>query len=153
MHARVCPNCGVTFETSDPRTKSCSRKCANTLTSRKTAKKRGDVLRGRGQGKAYRKLNGRHEHRVIMETIIGRPLEPGEVVHHKDGNIQNNDPDNLELLASQGEHARQHSTKNRKCEVPGCSEKHFCKGRCRVHYRLYLKGVVNHVPRTKSQRG
>ncbi len=148
---RICPICGSAFSPCKPTSKTCSRKCANALTSRETAKKRGDVLRGRGQGKTYRKLNGRHEHRVIMETIIGRPLESGEVVHHKDGNIQNNDPNNLELLVSQGEHCREHFTKNRKCEVPGCSEKHFCKGRCRVHYRLYLKGVVNHVPSTKSQ--
>lgn len=91
--------------------------------------------------KSYRKLNGRHEHRVLMEQMLGRELMPGEIVHHKDGNKLNNDLSNLELLPSQAEHCRGHATKNRKCEVPGCSEKHFCKGKCRVHYRQWIKEV------------
>jgi hypothetical protein len=37
------------------------------------------------------------EHIVIMEKILGRPLEEGEVVHHKDGNRLNNAEENLEL--------------------------------------------------------
>lgn len=46
------------------------------------------------------------EHRLVMEQKIGRRLKPGEVVHHIDGNRSNNDPDNLELFASNGEHLR-----------------------------------------------
>lgn len=63
---------------------------------------------GKGEGKAYRKTYGRHTHRVIAEEKIGRPLKKGEVVHHKDENILNNDPDNLEVFASQSEHAKHH---------------------------------------------
>jgi hypothetical protein len=37
------------------------------------------------------------EHRLVMAEILGRPLAPDEVVHHKDGNRLNNDPTNLEL--------------------------------------------------------
>lgn len=44
------------------------------------------------------------EHRLVMEEKLGRYLEPGEVVHHKDDNRQNNHPDNLELFSSNGEH-------------------------------------------------
>lgn len=44
------------------------------------------------------------EHRLVMSQIVGRPLLPKEVVHHKDGNKQNNDPSNLELFQSNAAH-------------------------------------------------
>lgn len=48
----------------------------------------------------------RQEHRVVMESIVGRPLRPEEVVHHKDGDPSNNKPDNLQLFSSNAEHVR-----------------------------------------------
>ena len=62
----------------------------------------------RGEGKTYRKLYGRHEHRVVAEQMLGRSLRPGEVVHHIDGNKRNNAPENLMVFASQAEHVRWH---------------------------------------------
>ena len=47
-----------------------------------------------------------HEHRVAAEAMLGRPLRPGEVVHHRDGDKLNNDPMNLEVLPSQAEHTK-----------------------------------------------
>lgn len=44
------------------------------------------------------------EHILVMEEKLGRALEPGEVVHHIDDDPSNNDPANLELFASNGEH-------------------------------------------------
>ncbi len=58
----------------------------------------------------YPKIGGRHIHRVIAEQILGRKLKRGEVVHHKDGNIQNFKPDNLEVLKNQADHQREHFT-------------------------------------------
>lgn len=47
-------------------------------------------------------------HRWVAEKKLGRELRPGEVVHHKDRNKDNNDPDNLWVFSSQEEHDRMH---------------------------------------------
>lgn len=70
--------------------------------------KRGNQLRGSGKGRTYTKRLGRHEHRIVAEEKLGRPLRQGEVVHHIDGNKKNNQPDNLLVLPSQREHAALH---------------------------------------------
>ncbi|QFP75004.1 HNH endonuclease [Deinococcus sp. AJ005] len=44
-------------------------------------------------------------HRVLAEHALGRPLLPGEVVHHKDGDCTNNAIENLIVLPSQRYHA------------------------------------------------
>lgn len=38
------------------------------------------------------------EHRLVMEDLIGRYLEPYEIIHHTDGDPGNNHPDNLQLM-------------------------------------------------------
>ena len=48
-------------------------------------------------------------HRWVAENKLGRPLRPGEVVHHKDRDKLNNDPDNLWVFASQEEHDMAHA--------------------------------------------
>lgn len=50
---------------------------------------------------------GRHVHRTVMESVIGRRLLRWEHVHHKDHCRSNNDPDNLELMTA-SEHGRHH---------------------------------------------
>lgn len=63
---------------------------------------------GRGECKSYPKIFGRHAHRVAAEQALGRPLKKGEIVHHKDENKQNFEPDNLNVFPSQSEHAAFH---------------------------------------------
>ena len=47
------------------------------------------------------------EHRLVMESIIGRLLNDDEVAHHKDENTLNNSPENLELMTA-SEHMKLH---------------------------------------------
>jgi hypothetical protein len=46
------------------------------------------------------------EHRLVIEDRLGRYLLPTEVVHHIDGNRQNNAPENLMVFARNSEHLR-----------------------------------------------
>ncbi len=43
--------------------------------------------------------------RQLAASYLGRPLEPGEIVHHRDGDSTNNTRDNLLVLPSQRYHA------------------------------------------------
>ena len=54
--------------------------------------------------------NGRkkQQHVLVMEAAIGRLVRPGEVVHHRDRNRQNNELSNLVLCESQAAHKELH---------------------------------------------
>lgn len=93
----------------------CSSKCALAFVRTKKhqieAGKKGaliNIKKYRGTGtKTYVKENGRHQHRVVMEKVLGRKLKKGEIVHHIDHNKKNNHPKNLEVM-TQSQHARLH---------------------------------------------
>ncbi len=50
------------------------------------------------------------EHRLIVEARLGRYLTRDEVVHHIDGNPENNDPTNLAPFATNADHLRHELT-------------------------------------------
>lgn len=73
---------------------------------------------GTGKGDSYEKTFGRHTHRVVAERMLGRPLLPGEVVHHIDGDKRNNAPENLFVFQSQADHAKWHKEHDREKVIP-----------------------------------
>ena len=124
LPAEFCTSCGkeVPYRKPSQRKKYphpfCSREChmrhlnGELNPIRMTAETRAKIRHARlnsGAGVTYTKQYGRHEHRVIAEQILGRPLRAGEVVHHVDGNKRNNDPGNLIVFDSQSEHMRWHA--------------------------------------------
>lgn len=80
------------------------------------------VRRGKGRSPrvtitdGYIWISGEYErfalHRRIMEMKLERKLSSKEIVHHKDGNSMNNDPDNLEVTTI-SEHNYKMHPKNR----------------------------------------
>lgn len=97
----------------------CSARCAlafvRTKKHQREAGRKGalaNIVKYRGTGtKTYVKENGRHQHRVVMERVLGRKLRKGEIVHHIDRNKKNNDPKNLAVM-SQADHCRVHFKKS-----------------------------------------
>jgi hypothetical protein len=77
----------------------------------RASRQRDSILKTKtAQPNTYKKLFGRHEHRVIGEQLAGRPLRSDEHVHHKDEDKHNNSPDNLQVM-TRVEHLRHHAQK------------------------------------------
>jgi hypothetical protein len=60
-----------------------------------------------------------YEHRLVAEQKLGRRLLPGEIPHHIDGNKQNNDPGNIEVLSSVAEHRFHHRGRKSRLRTKG----------------------------------
>lgn len=108
-----CDNCGKAFPVYKAGVRFCSRACSGKdLSSRQLGYKNamwkgGETVTGHTGGGYIKELAPEHpnadasgyvlQHRLVMEEVIGRPLEKHERVHHKNGDRQDNRPENLEL--------------------------------------------------------
>lgn len=59
------------------------------------------------------------QHRLVMESMVGRRLRPEEIVHHKNHARTDNRPENLELFSSNLEHVRHHGLERRMNRIAG----------------------------------
>lgn len=59
-----------------------------------------------------------YEHRLEAEKMIGRRLKDGEQVHHRDGDKQNNAPENLEVHEDCAHHKVEHRGPNSTRRLP-----------------------------------
>lgn len=74
------------------------------------------------------------EHRLLMEVVLGRYLQPKEVVHHLDDHPRHNFPENLSVYATNADHLRAELTGRKKASprssTPGAYGCNQSAGRC-----------------------
>lgn len=107
------------------------------------------------------------EHRLVMEVVLGRYLDPKEVVNHRDGHPAHNWPANLEVFASNADHLRSELTARTKAtprsSIPGaygnsqkiarCPDESETLGRCTSRIRRLLAWYIeSHRPTNEHRR-
>lgn len=113
LGVNVCPKCNIRFPVYKSGRTYCSRECQGvTLSERQLGRnnhmyKGGAFVTNHTGGGYIKELAPNHphadasgyvlQHRLVMEQMIGRPLKSSERVHHKNGDRQDNRPENLEL--------------------------------------------------------
>jgi len=106
-YKKTCKVCNKTFYVYKCRiniAKYCSLKCLGIFNSMQPPEKSSNWKGGRvyhSDGYIMVLVNKKYilEHRYIMEKLVNRKLNKGEIVHHIDGNRENNNKNNLKLMS------------------------------------------------------
>ncbi len=120
MKECVCLNCSTPFKTKPSKVgKFCSRRCAG-IYQLNDGVCTGETVDGQGYVQVYQPDHHEsassglvYKHRLVAEKKIGRPLKPGEVVHHKNSKRQDNRARNIEVLDGHSKHATLHASLRR----------------------------------------
>lgn len=147
---RACEQCGATiyvwpYQIRNGQGRFCSKRCADAsrIVGRAINTEGYVVLHVPGRGQVF-------EHRYVMEQYIGRPLEPGEEVHHRNENKSDNRIENLELTRRAPHMQIHHRAKLQNGwarDYPFCVEcgktdhPHNAGGKCR---KCYMKAFRKH---------
>lgn len=114
----VCDGCGKEFPIYKAGVRFCSRQCSGKglsdrqLGANNAKWKGGEYVTAHAGGGYVKELCPEHpkadaggyvlQHRLVMEQVLGRPLLATERVHHKNGQRDDNRPENLELWTGVG---------------------------------------------------
>jgi endogenous inhibitor of DNA gyrase (YacG/DUF329 family) len=120
MNQTTCASCGATVNKYPSQIRErnfCSRACLGVyrsthLVGEKAAHWKGGEKKDRNRTLIYKpdhpNADSRgyvYRYRLVAEEMLGRFLERWEIVHHRDGDPGNDEPDNL-VVTSQSEHCR-----------------------------------------------